>query len=170
VVLPYVHADDQIVSADLSRKRDRRIFFVCRPGRGTKAALFALTKARYSGGVFAELSRGIMRLSRIVAVSAAVLALSAGLAAIPAEAQSRTRGDTERITVTDENGRTRTKITVRPRSYLDPGKETLPFDQHYHDYALPVGSGTPYYDRNDFKGSFSRMPMPGPFDLPNWPY
>jgi hypothetical protein len=111
-----------------------------------------------------------MRLSRVVAVSAAVLALSAGLAAVPAAAQGRTGGNTERITVTDETGRTRTKITVRPRTYLDPGKESLPLDQHYHDYALPVGSGTPYYDRNDFKGSFSRMPMPGPFDLPGWPY
>jgi hypothetical protein len=112
-----------------------------------------------------------MRLSRIVILSAAALAVSAGLASFPAEAQSRTRGVTERITVTDETGRTRTKITVRPRTFLDPGTaQVSAFEYHYHDYAVPVGSGTVgYHDRNDFKGSFSRMPLPGTLDVPGWP-
>lgn len=113
-----------------------------------------------------------MRLSRIAAVSAAALALAAGLSALPAEAQNRNRGATERITITDETGRTRTKLTVRPRSYLDPGKEqSVAFEHHYHDYALPMGRGSTYHDQNDFKGSFSRMPLPGLFDVPgysNW--
>jgi hypothetical protein len=110
-----------------------------------------------------------MRLSRIAAVSAAALALVAGLSALPAEAQNRNRGVTERITITDETGRTRTKVTVRPRSYLDPGKEqAVAFEHHYHDYALPAGRGSGYPDRNDFMGSYSRMPLPGPFDVPGY--
>lgn len=109
-----------------------------------------------------------MRLSRIASVCAAALGVAAALASAPAEAQNRNRGVSERITVTDETGRTRTKITVRPRSYLDPGKEqTTAFEHHYHDYAVPVGRGSAYHDHNDFKGSFSRMPLPGPFDVPN---
>ena len=110
-----------------------------------------------------------MRLSRIAAVSAAALAVAVGLTAAPAEAQTRSRGVTERITITDETGRTRTKITVRPRSYLDPGKEqTTAFEHHYHDYALPAGRGSVYHDQSSFLGSFSRMPLPGPFDVPNY--
>jgi hypothetical protein len=108
-----------------------------------------------------------MRLSRIAAIGAA-LALAAGLAAAPAQAQTRSRDLTERITITDETGRTRTKITVRPRSYLDPGTESLAFEHHYHDYAVPVGRGSAFYDQNDPKGSFSRMPLPGAFDVPGY--
>jgi hypothetical protein len=111
-----------------------------------------------------------MRLTRIAAVSAAALGLAVALAAVSAQAQSRVRGNTERITITDETGRTRTKVTVRPRSYLDPGTESLTFDQHYHDYAVGYGASryNVYPDKNDFKGSFSRMPLAGPFDLPNF--
>lgn len=110
-----------------------------------------------------------MRLSSFAVVSATALGLAVALSAVPAEAQKRTaRNNTERITVTDETGRTRTKITVRPRSYLDPGSESLPFDQHYHDYAVNVGRDSIFHDRNDFKASFSRMPLPGRYDLPGF--
>ena len=34
-----------------------------------------------------------------------------------------------------------------------------------YDYAVPPDYKV-YYDRNDWKGSWSRMPLPGPFDLP----
>jgi hypothetical protein len=87
---------------------------------------------------------------------------------LPAAAQSPRRsqaGQTERITVVDESGRRTTRITVRPRSFLDPGTESKTFDRHYTDYALPPNYNA-YYDRTDWKGSWERMPLPGGFDLP----
>ena len=95
-------------------------------------------------------------------------ALTALSLVLPAAAQTRRYppGQTERITVVDETGRRTTRITVRPRSFLDPGTATKgAYDYHYHDYALPPNYSV-YYDRNDWKGSWSRMPLPGPFDLP----
>src|SRR5882757_6264394 len=78
-----------------------------------------------------------MRLASVIALSAmacTVLAL-----ATPAEAQKRryARDLSERITIIDENGRARTKITVRPRSYLDGGTEVLPGERKFTDYANP---------------------------------
>ncbi len=97
------------------------------------------------------------------------VALTAVSLALPAQAQTRRYyppGQTERITVVDETGRRTTRITVRPRSFLDPGTATRDaYDYHYHDYAVPPDYKV-YYDRNDWKGSWSRMPLPGPFDLP----
>ncbi len=78
-----------------------------------------------------------MRLASLLALSAA--ADRAGSDATPADAQQRRnapRGDqTERITIIDENGRARTSITVRPRSYLDGGTEVLPGERKFMDYA-----------------------------------
>lgn len=74
------------------------------------------------------------------AVIAAALALPADAAprkkrlttaAVPGPAQSTvfiTRG---------EDGRTRTKLIVTRRSYLDGGTEVLPGQRKYTDYALP---------------------------------
>jgi len=116
-----------------------------------------------------------MRLMTVAAVSAVVLA---GLAAVgPASAQSprNPRVDyygnrTETITVVDEFGRRHTRITVRPRSFLDPGNEVGPGTQHYTDYTFTLDRrGTDYlYDRNDPKSSWSRMPFPTCFDLPGY--
>jgi hypothetical protein len=115
-----------------------------------------------------------MRLSRFAIVSAAILAFAAASATASAQAVQKkrvaSRAVTERITIIDETGRTRTKITVRPRTFLDPGSESLPFDQHYHDYALAIGRGNLVGDRNDFKMSNSRMPLPGPYDVPGYQY
>jgi hypothetical protein len=114
-----------------------------------------------------------MRLSRI-ALSATALGLVLALAA-QAQAQQPRRvlregPNTERITVVDETGRVRTRITVRPRSFLDPGKETLAFDQHYHDYAVTPGQpiGYPATLANDWRFSNSRMPLPGAWDVPGY--
>ena len=77
-----------------------------------------------------------MRLASLLALS---LAASALVATTPADAQQRRnapRSDqTERITIIDENGRARTKITVRPRSYLDGGTEVLPGERKFMDYV-----------------------------------
>ena len=109
-----------------------------------------------------------MRLITLAALSAVSLATFA--AVHPAAAQSpqrRYQADrTERITVIDENGRRTNRITVRPRSFLDPGTATRDaFQYHYADYAVPPNYSV-FYDRNDWKGSWSRMPFNAPFDVP----
>jgi hypothetical protein len=108
-----------------------------------------------------------MRLTRFAALSTVAVVTLAQV--VPAAAQTRSYppGQTERITVVDETGRRTTRITVRPRSYLDPGTATRDaFQYHYMDYAV-VPNYSVYYDRNDWKGSWSRMPLPGPFDVPH---
>ena len=109
-----------------------------------------------------------MRLITFAALSAVSLATFA--AVYPAAAQSpqrRYQGEqTERITVIDENGRRTNRITVRPRSFLDPGTATRDaFQYHYADYAVPPNYSV-FYDRNDWKGSWSSMPFNAPFDVP----
>jgi hypothetical protein len=113
-----------------------------------------------------------MRPIRIAALSAVAVIVLAQ--ALPAAAQTRRAGpaqpippgQAESITVIDQSGRRTTRITVRPRSYLDPGTATRDaFQYHYMDYAV-VPNYSVYYDRNDWKGSWSRMPLPGPFDVP----
>jgi hypothetical protein len=80
--------------------------------------------------------------------------------------QDSQAGRSERITVIDENGRRTNRITVRPRSFLDPGTATREaYQYHYADYAVPPNY-TVFYDRNDWKGSWSRMPFPAFGDVP----
>ena len=114
-----------------------------------------------------------MCLSRFAALSAAAaIGLAMTFAVAPAQAAKKkvvVRDVSERITVIDESGRVRTRVTVRPRSFLDPGKESLAYDQHYTDYAMPPGGGIgPGYDKSDWRYSYSRMPLPGPWDVPGW--
>ena len=111
-----------------------------------------------------------MRLASILAVS--VAALTIGTLANPAEAQRRVyRDQTERITIIDENGRARTRITVQPRSYLDGGTEVVPGERKFMDYAqaptygwlAPTSSWDPL--------GTHRFPLPMPFELPGYsPY
>jgi len=114
-----------------------------------------------------------MRLASLLALSVAASAL---IAASPADAQQRRyaapRGDqTERITIIDENGRSRTRITVRPRSFLDGGTEVLPGERKYMDYAW-----APTYNWQSPQSSWDpngihRYPLPMPFELPGYnPY
>jgi hypothetical protein len=112
-----------------------------------------------------------MRLASILALSVAAATLVA--LASPADAQRRRvyRDQTERITIIDENGRARTKITVRPRSFLDGGTEVLPGERKFMDYAqaptygwlAPTSSWDPL--------GMHRFPLPMPFELPGYsPY
>ncbi len=97
----------------------------------------------------------------------ALIAAGAAALALPAQAQTRRPpADTsETITVIDETGRTRTKVTVRPRSWLDPGPEVIPGSSKSTDYAMPPNYSV-FYDRNNYNGTWSRNPLPGPFDIP----
>ena len=114
-----------------------------------------------------------MRFASVAALGFAVAATVA-LASAPADAQSRRyyRADrSERITFIDENGRARTKITVRPRSYLDGGTEVFPGERKFMDYAAPStymqAAPTAAWDPT----GTHRFPLPMPFDLPGYsPY
>src|SRR3954452_22637281 len=113
-----------------------------------------------------------MRLASLLALS---VAASAFIAATAADAQQRRyapRGDrTERITIIDENGRARTRITVRPRSYLDGGTEVVPGERKFMDYAqAPTYSWLAPTSSWDPLG-VHRYPLPMPFELPSYsPY
>ena len=112
-----------------------------------------------------------MRLASALALSAAAVALAS--LATPADAQGRryVRDQSERITIVDENGRARTRITVRPRSYLDGGTQVVPGERKFSDYAFPPTymNGSAYASW-DPTGSH-RSPLPMPFTLPGYnPY
>lgn len=112
----------------------------------------------------------VATLTALAATAAVTLAF-----ATPADAQQRRgyqpqpRG--ERITIIDENGRVRTKITVRPRSYLDGGTEVIPGERKYMDYAqAPTYSWLAPTSSWDPTGTH-RFPLPMPFELPGYaPY
>jgi len=109
-----------------------------------------------------------MRLVSVLVLSVTVIALAG-----PAEAQRRVvyRDQTERITIIDENGRVSTRITVRPRSYLDGGTAVVPGERKFMDYFLP-----PTYMFAAPSASWDpignyRSPLPMPFYLPGYnPY
>ena len=117
-----------------------------------------------------------MRLMTVAVLSTA--ALAALMAVTPASAQAPqrryARDNTETITVIDKYGRRTTRITVRPRSFLDPGTASKPGWDHYMDYAqLPQTYSGEYFGGNpnmkyDWKSSWSRMPFPDCADLPNY--
>ena len=110
-----------------------------------------------------------MRL-KVVATALAVTA-AIGLLALPAGAAPKKRAvvDARGHTVfvsRDEDGRTRTRIIIQRRSYLDPGTEVMPGDRRDHDYAFqPNHSATSVLDNTTFGRNQSALP--GPFDLPS---
>ena len=114
-----------------------------------------------------------MRLASLLALAAAAAHRAGARTAPPTRSSGAAiAAQTERITIIDENGRVRTKITVRPRSYLDGGTEVLPGERKFMDYAYPptyrTGSRRPAaWDPN----GIHRYPLPMPFELPGYnPY
>ena len=116
-----------------------------------------------------------MRLMAVAVLS--TVALTALATVTPASAQApqrQYRDNTERITVIDQYGRRTTRITVRPRSFLDPGTASRPGWDHYTDYVHPPNTyAGEYFGGNqnfmhDWKASWSRMPFPSCTDLPNY--
>ena len=114
-----------------------------------------------------------MRLKFVAATLATTLAAIGTLAlmAAPAQAQSserrissNARGHTV-FTSRDEDGRTRTRVIIQRRSYLDPGTEVMPGSRRDRDYATSLTSGraTSVLDNTAFGGSQS--PLPGPNEL-----
>ncbi len=111
-----------------------------------------------------------MRL-KVVATTFAIAA-AIGLLALPADAAPKkkhvivdSRGHTVFVS-RDEDGRTRTRIIIQKRSYLDPGTETFPGERGSHDYAnLPTYHPSGVLDNTTFGGNQSALP--GPFTLPS---
>ena len=114
-----------------------------------------------------------MRLT-IVALSG-IAAAALAFAPLPADAapKKRTTGVSQSdVSVSSQSrrrnarqNRARTRITVRPRSFLDPGTDVLSGERKYLDYAIPPNSysGLSVLDNTAF---YHRSPLPGPFDLP----
>ena len=109
-----------------------------------------------------------MRSAGLIAVLAA---FAVAAHAMPADAAPRKKASAQRggvnqntvVVTRDENGRTRTRIIVTPRSYLDGGTEVLPGQRKYSDYAFP-----PYYSPTDSLGSLynhDRQPLNSRWEL-----
>jgi hypothetical protein len=65
----------------------------------------------------------------------------------------------------DENGKTRTRIIIQKRSYLDPGTEPLPSERNVLDYVeSPTQRASSVLDNTAFG---DRGTLPGPFTLPS---
>jgi hypothetical protein len=101
----------------------------------------------------------------LAAVCAVAFALSAGPAA-SAPAKKKPVADRNAGTLIvnkDESGRTRTRIVVQKRSFLDGGNEVLPGERKFTDYVYPPGySPTSVIDNT---GGWHRSPLPGAWDL-----
>jgi hypothetical protein len=101
----------------------------------------------------------------IAAIAAATLALAAG----PSEAQTTSINQATAVkkkpTQVAVAGRPAAKVTVRKRSYLDPGTETKAGDEHYMDYASPPRGSSFVPGPGDSRFDFMRMPFPTCFDL-----
>jgi hypothetical protein len=110
----------------------------------------------------------------IVKVPVAAIALALALIAAPAFAQDghakkkktvvMNRDHTVQVS-RDEDGRTRTRIIIQKRSYLDPGTETFPGERGDHDYAmLPNHRAAGVLDNTVF--GTNDTALPGPWTLP----
>jgi hypothetical protein len=105
-------------------------------------------------------------------VAAAVIAIIGAVAILAAPASAQTsqpqtkkkrvvytnRGNTVFIN-RDEDGRTRTRIIVQKRSYLDPGTERFPGERSDYDYVqMPNQRASSVLDNTTFGGSQSALP------------
>ena len=101
------------------------------------------------------------------AALAAMTLVSASAQAEVVNKRTAPRGDRTVIVSKDEDGRTRTKIIVNRRSFLDPGTQVFPGENRYNDsgpalvYQPPFSSGA---DRGTITDR-GQPPLPGQFDL-----
>jgi hypothetical protein len=114
-----------------------------------------------------------MRLNLFAAVLAAASAVALLLPADPAAAAAKKkyvvshvapRSAKTTIVSRDENGRTRTRVIIQQRSFLDGGTEVLPGERKFTDYAIPPNYSVTGVIDNTSRGFPSRLP--GTWDLP----
>ncbi len=110
-----------------------------------------------------------MRLKMLAAAIAAASTAALLFPADPAAAATKKKhvaaqGAGTVVVHRDESGRTRTRIIIQKRSYLDGGTEVLPGERKFTDYVYPPNySVTGVIDNTAF---WHRSPLPGPWDLP----
>ncbi len=109
-----------------------------------------------------------MRLKFIATAIAAAAAVA--IMAAPADAVAKKKrvvaGSGHTVFVSrDENGRTRTRIIIQKRSYLDPGTEQFPGETSVHNYAWSPNHRADGVLDNTAFGS-NQTALPGPFTLP----
>jgi hypothetical protein len=110
-----------------------------------------------------------MRLKMLAALMTAASVVGMLLPADPAAAapkkkQAVTRGSGTVVAMPDANGRTRPRIIIQRRSFLDGGTEVLPGERKFTDYAFPPNySVTGVFDNT---AGIHRSPLPGPWDIP----
>ena len=114
----------------------------------------------------------------VLKVPVAAIALAAVLALVAAPAFAQDGQAKKKKTVVmnrdhtvqvsrDEDGRTRTRIIIQKRSYLDPGTETFPGERwrsRLCDAAQSPRRGRP---RQHGHSAPIRPPLPGPWTLPS---
>lgn len=117
-----------------------------------------------------------MKVNKVSAVVAAVIA-SAVVAFTVAPSQAQTtaaqaRPGPVRVAVA---ARPPARVTVRKRSYLDPGTETKARAEHYSDYfhspatgLAPMRNSTLFTNGASLPFIHDRMPFPTCFDLPGF--
>jgi hypothetical protein len=107
-----------------------------------------------------------MRTTGLIALFAAA-AIAVTAFAVPADAapqRKRSAGVNQNtvIVTRDELGRTRTKVVVSPRSYLDGGTEVLPGQRKFH-----FRDAQPYWSPIDVLGpgrNYDRQPLNSPWE------
>jgi hypothetical protein len=106
-----------------------------------------------------------MRLSAITAafaVIAAVALVAAPATAAPKKKKVEAVVDTRNHTLfssTDEDGKTRTRVIIQKRSYLDPGTETFPGENNGNGYTqLPNQRPSGVLDNTSFGNNQSALP------------
>jgi hypothetical protein len=100
---------------------------------------------------------GLWAASLCAAVIAAAALASAS--AEPAQKKRVVAKESQQVVA----NRPRSRVTVQPRSFLDPGTEVLPGERKYNDYAIPPG-----YSPLQVLGpgrDFRRQPLPDPWDM-----
>jgi hypothetical protein len=110
-------------------------------------------------------------------VCAAAFALIGALALVAGSANAQTNPPAKKKAVVvnrdhtvqvsrDEDGKTRTRVIIQKRSYLDPGTETFPGERGNYDYAvLPNHRASGILDNTTFGGHTTSLP--GPWTLPS---
>ena len=98
--------------------------------------------------------------STAFAVAAAVAILAAPADAAAKKKKPVVAGAGHTVFVSrDEDGRTRTRVIIQKRSYLDPGTETFPGENTGNDYAqLPGYHANSVLDNTAFGGNQSALP------------
>ena len=110
-----------------------------------------------------------MRLKHLAVAVALVGSL--GLLTAPSDAASRKKQvyynrDRTVVISRGENGRTRTRIIIQKRSYLDPGTEPLPSERNSLDFVENPDQRADSVLNHTIFGS-DMTALPGPFTLPS---